>query len=84
MSKREREKLSELQFSANLLKLIASFSANRRFKVSVEDDLSSPRNIAAGVPQGPVLAPGLYSLYINDASATHEIHLALFAEDTCT
>jgi hypothetical protein len=56
---------------------------NRKFKVSVEGELSSPRKVAAGVPQGSVLAPLLYSLYINDAPAAPGIHLALYADDTC-
>jgi hypothetical protein len=35
-------KLSELKFSASLIKLIASFLSNRKFKVSVEGELSLP------------------------------------------
>jgi hypothetical protein len=54
-------KLSELKFSASLIKLIASFLSKRKFKVSVEGELSSPRRIAAGVPQGSVLVPVLYT-----------------------
>jgi hypothetical protein len=76
-------KLSELQFSTSLIKLIASFLTNREYKVSVEGELSSPRKVAAGLPQGFVLAPVLYSLYINDAPAAPGIHLALFEDDTC-
>jgi hypothetical protein len=76
-------KLSELQFSTSLLKLIASFLNNRKFKVSVEGELSSARKVAAGVPQGSVHAPVLYSLYINDAPVAPGTHLALFADDTC-
>jgi hypothetical protein len=76
-------KLSELQFPISLIKLIASFLTNRTFKASVEGELSSPRKVAAGVPQGYVLAPILYSLYINDAPAAPGIHLALFADDIC-
>jgi hypothetical protein len=77
-------KLSELQFSTSLVKLIASFLTNRKFKVSVEGELSSPRKVAAGVPQGSALAPVLHSLYINDAPAAPGTHLVLFADDTCT
>jgi hypothetical protein len=76
-------KLSELQFLESLLKLIAFFLHDRKFKVSLEDKFSSPRKVAAGVPLGSVRAPVLYSLCIHDASAATEIHLALFADDTC-
>jgi hypothetical protein len=76
-------KLTELQFPISLIKLIASFLTNRKCKVSVEGELSSPRKVAAGVPQDSVLAPVLYSLYINDAPAAYGIHLVLFAADTC-
>jgi hypothetical protein len=44
-------KLSELKLSASLIKLIASFLSNRKFNVSVEGELSSPRKIGAGVPK---------------------------------
>jgi hypothetical protein len=76
-------KISKLQFPANLIKLINSFLTNRKFRVSVEGELSTPREIQAGVPQGSVLAPTLYSLYINDTSRTPGVHFALFADDTC-
>jgi hypothetical protein len=76
-------KLSDLQFPISLSKLIASFLTNRKFKVPVEGEPSSPRKVAAGVAQGSVLAPLLCSLYTNDAPAAPGIHLALFADDTC-
>jgi hypothetical protein len=76
-------KLPGLQFSASLVMLTASILTNRKFKVSIEGELSSLRKKAAEVRQGSVLAPVLYSLYINDASAAAGIHLALFADDTC-
>jgi hypothetical protein len=76
-------KLSKLQFATNLIKLINSYLTNRKFRVSVEGELYTPREIQAGVPQGSVLAPTRYSLYINDTPRTQGVHLALFADDTC-
>jgi hypothetical protein len=74
---------SGLELSTSFIKLIASFLTGRKFEVLVEGKLSTPRKIAAGVSQGSVLAPVLYSLYITDAPTTRGTHLALFAEDTC-
>jgi hypothetical protein len=37
----------------------------------------------AGVPQGFVLSPILYSLYINDMPQMPGVYLGLFADDTC-
>jgi hypothetical protein len=76
-------KLSILEFSTNFIKLIGSFLSQRKFSVSVEDEISAPGEIQAGVPQGSVLSPTLFNMYINDAFQTHGVHLALFAVDTC-
>jgi hypothetical protein len=67
----------------NLIKLVGSFLSNRKFKVSVEGEMSTPRVMLAGVPQGSVLSPTLNNLYINDAPQTYGVYLALFADDTC-
>jgi len=48
-----------------------------------EVEVSIPRNIQAGVPQGSVLSPTLYSLYMNDISQRIGVYLSLFADDTC-
>jgi hypothetical protein len=42
-----------------------------------------PREMQAGVPQGSVLSPTLYFLYINDTPQTIGVNLGLFADDTC-
>jgi retron-type reverse transcriptase len=75
-------KLSKLEFSTSLIKLISSFLSQRKFRVSVEGEMSTPRVMQAGVPQGSVLSPTLFNMYINDAPQTKGVHLALFADDT--
>jgi hypothetical protein len=45
--------------------------------------MSAPREMQAGVSQGSVLSPTLYSWNINNAPPSPGVHLALFADDTC-
>jgi hypothetical protein len=76
-------KLSKMDFSASLIKLISSFLSNRKFSVLVEDEMYVPRIMKAGVLQGSVLSPALFNMYINDMPQTTGVHLALFSDDTC-
>jgi hypothetical protein len=55
-------KLSKLEFSIDLIQLISSFLSQRKFIVLVEGEMSSPREMQAGVPQGSILSPTLYNL----------------------
>jgi hypothetical protein len=63
-------KLSKLEFSTNLVKLIRSFLSQHKFSVSVEGKMSTPREMRAGVPHGSVLSATLYNIYINDGPKT--------------
>jgi hypothetical protein len=49
-----------------MTKLINSFLLQRKFWVSAEGEMSTPRCMKAGMPQGSALSPTLYNLYIND------------------
>jgi hypothetical protein len=57
--------------------------SNREFSVLVEGEMSTPRIMKAGVPQGSGLFPTLFNMYTNDTPQTIGVHLALFADDTC-
>jgi hypothetical protein len=52
-------KLSNLKFLISLIKLISSFLSQRKFRVSVEDEMPTLRDIQAGVPQGSIVSPTL-------------------------
>jgi hypothetical protein len=74
-------KLSQFQFSASISRLISPFLSDRKFRVSVEAEMSTPQEIQAGILRCSILSPTLYNLYINDCLETPYVHLTLFADD---
>jgi hypothetical protein len=48
--------LSNLEISKNFTKLIGSFLLQSKFRVSVEGELLTRREMQAGIPQGSVLS----------------------------
>jgi hypothetical protein len=76
-------KLTKLELLTSLIKLIGSFLSQRKFRFSVKGEISTPRVMQAGVPQGSVLCPTFFNMHINDVPQIHGVHLALFADDTC-
>jgi len=75
-------KMLDAGFSVGLVKLTRSFLSVRRFQVKTDSIYSSYREMEAGVPQGAVLSPFLYNIYVSDPPRTQRSSLALYADNT--
>ena len=74
-------KLSKM-LPGNHVQLLMSYVADRFFRVRFEDSFSDFKPIKAGVPQGSVLSPLLYSLFTADIPKPRNGKLGIFADDT--
>ena len=75
-------KLQNNGISGNLLKLLSDFLNNRKQRVTLNGQFSTWVNIVAGVPQGSILGPLMFLIYINDLSDNLASNSKLFADDT--
>ena len=66
----------------NMLSLLSSFLHDRFQRVVLNGQSSNWVKITAGVPQGSILGPLLFLIYINDISNNLESDVKLFADDT--
>lgn len=79
---RLKHKLSNVGIRGNILRWIVSFLSNRRQKVVLPGGSSNWSNITSGVPQGSILGPILFLLYVNDMPDCVSSTAKLFADDT--
>ena len=63
-------------------KWIISYLSNMKQYVEIENCTSKTLNIECGVPQGSILGPLLYLLYVNDICKAYEGNILSCADDT--
>jgi hypothetical protein len=68
-------KMHRYKISEKVIKWVESFLSNRVQKVIVNDTESKCHHVTSGIPQGSVLGPILFVIYINDMPEMVVIHL---------
>ena len=75
-------KLKQNGISSEFLQILSDFLSNRKQRVVFNGQNSLWINVHAGIPQGSILGPLLFLIYINDLSDNLKSIAKLFADET--
>ena len=77
--------MSKYGVGCETIKIFESYLKNRTQKTSLKslDVISTPKEVSIGVPQGSIIGPLLFSLYVNDMSKIADAPKTLLFADDC-
>ena len=74
--------MENIGIRGKLLLWIKSYLTNRKQYVTINGAKSDVKQLHAGVPQGIILGPLLFLIYVNDMIDTVDIDIRMYADDT--
>ena len=78
------EEMKYFGFRTSAIKWFVSYLPNRKFWVCIDNVFSEAGTLKYGVPQGSILRPVLFLLYVNDLpQSVSDAGSYLYADDTC-
>ena len=80
--KRLLNKLKSYGIEGKNLELLLAFLSDRKQRVRVNGEYSKWIKVTSGIPQGSILGPILFVLFINDMPDNVNTNLLMFADDT--